>query len=222
MNEKKREAGARRQRRGGAELRAAILEAASEVFLEAGYQGASIEAVIEKVGGSKRAIYSHFGGKKELFSALVADASGTVIGEMSPESIEGRSVSDALRIFGLQVTRVLMAPTTLGLYRAVIAESQRQPDVAQAFFENGPGRVCKSLAHVLRQFDARGAISINDSQRAAERFVGMLRDDIHLQVVLGLRAPPNDAEIIASVEQAVEIFTCGIAVRPSWGPRPLL
>ena len=65
----------RRTRRAGDELRDAILKAAAEVFFEAGYEGASIEAVIERVGGSKRAIYSHFGGKKELFAALVTEAS---------------------------------------------------------------------------------------------------------------------------------------------------
>ena len=37
-------------------------------------------------------------------------------------------------------------------------------------------------------------ISTKDSQRAAERFVGMLRDDVYLQVVLGLR-PLGEAEI---------------------------
>lgn len=215
MTETLQNAGTRRQRRGGAELRAAILEAASEIFLEEGYQGASIEAVIEKVGGSKRAIYSHFGGKKELFSALVAEASSSVIGETSPKNIEGKNINDTLRMFGLQVTRVLMTPTTLGLYRAVIAEGLRQPDVAQAFFENGPGRVCRSLAQILDQFAARGVISIKDSQRAAERFVGMLRDDVHLQVVLGLRAPLGEAEIVASVEQAVDIFLHGITAQPS-------
>ena len=82
--------------------------------------------------------HSHFGGKKELFSALVAEASSSVIGETSPKNIEGKNINDTLRMFGLQVTRVLMTPTTLGLYRAVIAEGLRQPDVAQAFLRMVP------------------------------------------------------------------------------------
>ncbi len=211
MRKVRRNGGGRRQRRGGAELRSAILEAASEVFLEKGYQGASIEAVIEKVGGSKRAIYSHFGGKKELFSALVSEASSKVMGSLSPEDAEGKDLRETLRIVGLQVSRVLMAPTTLALYRAVMAEGVRQPDVARAFFERGPGRVSKGLADVLEQFRARGAISIENSQRAAERFLGMLRDDVHLQVVLGLRAPLDEAEMVRSVDQAVGIFLHGVA-----------
>ena len=115
MRKVKRKGGERRRRRGGGELRTAILEAASEIFLEEGFQGASIEAVIEKVGGSKRAIYSHFGGKKELFSALVTEASSKVIGALSPKDVEGKNLRETLRIVGLQVSRVLMAPTTLAL-----------------------------------------------------------------------------------------------------------
>ena len=45
------------------------------MLLELGYAGASIDAVIERVGGSKRAIYSYFGGKKELFEAIVMQVS---------------------------------------------------------------------------------------------------------------------------------------------------
>ena len=215
MRRAKRTGSKRRQRRDGGELRAAILEAASEIFLEEGYPGASIEAVIEKVGGSKRAIYSHFGSKKELFSALVTEASSKVLGALSPKDVEGKDLRETLRIFGLQVSRVLMTPTALALYRAVIAEGARQPDVAQAFFERGPGRVSKSLADMLDRFQARGAISIGNSQRAAERFLGMLRDDVHLQVVLGLRAPLDGAEMDRSVDQAVEIFLHGVAASKS-------
>lgn len=213
MNEDEQDVPQRRQRRGAVELRAAILEAASEVFLQEGYQGASIEAVIDRVGGSKRAIYSHFGGKQELFAALVAEASSKVIGAASPGNVEGKDIEDTLRTIGLQLSRVLMAPTTLGLYRAVMAEGPRQPDVARAFFENGPGRVSARLAQLLEQFAARGVISIADGQRAAERFIGMLRDDVHLQAVLGLRAPPGEAEMAESVAQVVRIFIHGIAIQ---------
>ena len=60
----------RRTRRSSNVLRNQILAAASELFLRNGYAN-SVDAVIEKVGGSKRAIYSHFGGKDDLFAAMV-------------------------------------------------------------------------------------------------------------------------------------------------------
>ena len=205
-----RAAAARRPRRVGDELRAAILKAAAAVFLRDGYSGASIESIIDKVGGSKRAIYSHFGGKKELFAALVNEASSQAVAALSPDEVEKHDLAETLTAFGQQVMRVLMEPTTLALYRAVIAEGTRLPDVAQVFFDNGPGRASKSLAQVLDRFRERGEIQIDDSQRAAEHFVGMLRDDLHLRVVLGLRLPPGEKEMADSVRQAVRIFLRGV------------
>src|SRR3546814_4083127 len=54
--------------------RAAILEAAGQVFFEQGYAATSIDAIIERAGGSKRNIYSEFGSKEGLFTALVSES----------------------------------------------------------------------------------------------------------------------------------------------------
>src|SRR5262245_29900622 len=97
----------RRLRRDAAELRAAIIEAAAEVFFEQGYESASIEAVIERVGGSKRAIYSHFGGKKELFAALVTETSNKVLDGVLPDGISSLDLEGTLFAFGQRYMQVV-------------------------------------------------------------------------------------------------------------------
>lgn len=199
----------RRLRRDAAELRAAILEAAAEVFFEQGYEGASIEAVIERVGGSKRAIYSHFGGKKELFAAIVTENASRALAALSPAEMRGRNLEDTLVFFGRRYLEILMTPATLALYRTIVAEGVRFPELSQVFFENGPGRSAARLATVLDEFRERGEFDIKDTTRAAEHFIGMLRDDLHLKTVLGLRPPAGPAEIEASAQQATRIFLDG-------------
>ncbi|TIW49181.1 MAG: TetR/AcrR family transcriptional regulator, partial [Mesorhizobium sp.] len=49
-----------------------------------------------------------------------------------------------------------------------------------------------------------------DCSRLAGHFVGMTRDNLHLQVVLGLRPPPSDEEAREAVACAVEIFLNGV------------
>lgn len=199
----------RRTRRDATELRDAILEAAAEVFFEQGYEGASIEAVIEKVGGSKRAIYSHFGGKKELFAAIVTENASRALAALSPVEMRGRNLEDTLVLFGRRYLEILMTPATLALYRTIVAEGVRFPELSQVFFENGPGRSAARLATVLEEFREKGELDIKDIARAAEHFIGMLRDDLHLKTVLGLRPPPGPAEIEASAQQATRIFLDG-------------
>ena len=59
---------ARAEQRDG---RAALLEAALEVFADRGYRDASVDEIAERAGYSKGAIYFHFSGKEDLFFALL-------------------------------------------------------------------------------------------------------------------------------------------------------
>jgi AcrR family transcriptional regulator len=204
----------------GDELRGAILEAAADVFFKEGYEGTSIEAVIERVGGSKRAIYSHFGGKKELFTALVIETSSQVLTALSPSELTSRDLEGTLVAFGRQFLKVVMSPTALALYRTIVSEGTRFPDLAEAFFESGPGRAAARLAVVLDEFRGRREVDVEDSGRAAEHFIGMLRDDLYLRVVLGLRRPPSAAEIDVFVRQATTIFVEGCRTKSSKKQQP--
>jgi AcrR family transcriptional regulator len=51
--------------------RALLLDAARDVFLERGYQGATLEQIAERAGFTKGAVYSRFDGKADLFLALL-------------------------------------------------------------------------------------------------------------------------------------------------------
>lgn len=53
--------------------RAAILEGAIEVFIEMGYELASMDRIADTAGVSKRTVYNHFGSKENLFEAILSD-----------------------------------------------------------------------------------------------------------------------------------------------------
>lgn len=60
-----------------AQTRERLLEAARIVFVQAGYRGASVDAIAAEAGYSKGAVYSNFEGKEDLFlelKRLYADA----------------------------------------------------------------------------------------------------------------------------------------------------
>ena len=62
--------------------REALLAAAAEVFFEQGYAATSIDAIIERVGGSKRNIYNEFGSKEGMFTALVSKFAEDVLSSL--------------------------------------------------------------------------------------------------------------------------------------------
>jgi AcrR family transcriptional regulator len=63
----------RTARAEGRDGRAALLEAAAEVFARRGYRDARLDEIAERAGYSKGAIYFHFSGKDDLFFALLEE-----------------------------------------------------------------------------------------------------------------------------------------------------
>ncbi|WP_201833830.1 TetR/AcrR family transcriptional regulator [Microvirga zambiensis] len=187
-----------------------LLQAAAEVFFEQGYAATSIDAIIERAGGSKRNIYSEFGNKEGLFSAIVTENADRVLSTLAIEEIEGHDLRETLTAFGQHLMSGYMSPTLIGIYRMAVTEANRFPDLVRSFYDEGPGRATSQLAQVIELAKERGEIRADDCQRAAGHFVGMIRDNLHLQVILGLRRPPSDKEMRAAVASAVELFLNGV------------
>jgi len=191
--------------------REAILNAAAELFFENGYGATSIDAIIERVGGSKRNIYNEFGGKEGLFTALVAQTAERGLAPF--ETLGEGDLKETLFAFSEGLIGLYMSPALIGIYRTAIAESGRFPDLVRQFYEEGPRRASGRLAEFLAAAQARGEVDQCDPQGAADLFMGMMRDNVHLQVVLGLRPPLQAHEIKSAARVAVDIFLDGVRCR---------
>jgi AcrR family transcriptional regulator len=78
------------------ERRGVILEAATRVFAERGYLGASIDRIAEAAGISPPVIYRHFGSKKDLYIELLQSSGMALLAATTRE--EGyETVEELLR-----------------------------------------------------------------------------------------------------------------------------
>ena len=181
--------------------REAILDAAQAAFLEVGYAATSMDGVAARATVSKATIYAHFESKDLLFAAVIrrrcdrSDAFAPLV-----DKADARST---LRLVGRRLLDLLLQPDTLAMYRVVVAESARQPDLARAFYESGPGAGKAQIAAVIAELIQRGELAGVDPWQAADLFVGMLRTDLFMRTMLGL-PQPEGRTIEAAVEAAVE------------------
>ena len=190
-----------------------ILRVATKHFVEHGYAGASIDANIAEAGGSKRRIYQEFGGKEGLFAAIVRNNVSAAVGVLATDDAEPKDLRETLQTLGHGLTSMLTTPTGLGLYRIIIAEGVRFPALAKMFYESGPGMVVEQLTELLERRRRAKEIDVTDCRAAADHFVSMIRGNLLLEVLLGLRARPKPAELHAFVSRAVETFIHGVSVR---------
>lgn len=69
------------------------------------------------------------------------------------------------------------------------------------------------IRKVLQEAQGRGDIEIEDCAQVALQFVALLRGDLHLEILFGLRRAPDATEIHARVEGAVELILNGAGRR---------
>jgi AcrR family transcriptional regulator len=203
----------RRSRPRGETRRAQILDAAMAVFLEHGYAGATVELVVGRARASKATIYSFFGGKEGLFDALIDERAERILAGFP--DIDGATVNvrAALTNIAQRYLDVAMAPDAIALYRLIVTEGPRFPDLVKGVFRVGQDRVAARVAKALRTWDARGRIRAADPDRLAEQFLAVVRGDLHLRAMAGLLPVDLEQAIERGAHEAVDTFWRALSPR---------
>jgi AcrR family transcriptional regulator len=187
----------------GRERLARILDAATDLFLRTGYADTSIDAILERSGGSKATLYAYFPTKEDLFRAVI----DTVVSNRKwPELDVSADLRSVLHAYAVQRMTIVFSERHRALLRLIIAEGQRFPDIARMYYELGPQRGRGNLADHLRELGEREGLVIENPQEAAEFFIGMLFHHWYT-VLLYLNAPlPTGEAIEERARRAVERF----------------
>jgi TetR/AcrR family transcriptional repressor of mexJK operon len=198
------------------EKRAAVVEAASRRFLERGYLGTSVDEVAALAGVSKQTVYEHFGGKEQLFAAVVLETVDTVGGPFWDHLVQIEASEDpeaTLAEVARELVGIVREPRLLELRRIVIAEVGRFPELARVYDERGPRRSVEALAAMLAGFAERGLLRIDDIELAAQQFNWLV---LSIPINRAMFAPGlefDEAELEHFAAEAVRVFLA--AYRPN-------
>ena len=190
--------------------RQAILEVASELFLQKGYLGTSMDEIAEQARISKQTAYKHFASKEALFVAIVSrmtnDASDRVRDEVSTIG-ESKDPARYLKAFAERQLAIVLTPQLMRLRRLVIAEADRFPELGRALFSGGPGRAVETLTAALEQFKKLGLLKIGRPRSAASQFNWLVMGQpVNAVMFLGDDARPSARELRRHAAEAVSLF----------------
>lgn len=195
--------------------REAILEAASQVFLESGFEGASMAEIAARVGGSKATLYGYFGSKEDLFVEVMHSAAKHHF-ERIFAALENDSddLPLALQRFGERTLAVLCQESAVQARRAIIAESGRS-DIGVRFFEGGPKKGTAELGRFLALQMEKGKLRQSDPIVAAHHLMALLDSETITPRLFGIEKKLTKGYIREAVGRALDTFLAGH--RPSGG-----
>ena len=154
-----------------------VLDGARQVFLERGFDGASINDIVKAAGVSKGTLYAYFPSKEKLFEVLVSlDKRQQVERGCSNYINDIRPISEVL----LEIARIFPAkfmetPQSLAYVRMVMGAAAKFPEIGRAFYDAGPRYGIEMMARFLRARVEKGELAIEewDLELAAHQFMDL-------------------------------------------------
>lgn len=183
-----------------------VLAGARAVFVEMGYERASVDEIARVAGVSKATLYSYFPEKRLLFTEVyraemlrLADSAIELTDcHLPPE----RVLRDAAR----RLVTYMTSDFAQAIYRICMTETPRFPEIGRAFYETGPELGRERLGAYLHAACARGTLLIEDIDLAADQFLQLCQTTICDRILCGVQQEFTEAEIARTVEGAVTMF----------------
>jgi AcrR family transcriptional regulator len=182
-----------------------ILDGASKVFMDLGFDGASMGEIARAAGVSKGTLYVYFADKSRLFEAIVEEDAieqGRVAFNFDPD----RDALITLREFGLAYIQLLCRPGGGSAIRTVMAIAERMPDVGRRYYEQVLEKTIERFSGYLEARVTAGDVVIGDLQLAASQFMMMCQASLFLPQLFQAAPPPSVQRMTEVVESAAQMF----------------
>jgi TetR/AcrR family transcriptional repressor of mexJK operon len=189
-----------------------LLSVALDIFLERGFEQATMEEIATCVGMSKRTVYAYYDDKPALFKAAVRRA--ITIYTIPREAIEAVVTDDleeSLVAIGRQRVTNMATPVATKLQRILGTQSFRFPELFNESFEKGAGPVIDVLCGLFERYGASREIAVTKPARAAASFLSLVVGGPTRILVSG--NVMDDEEIDERIRFAVGLFLNGVRCR---------
>jgi AcrR family transcriptional regulator len=189
-----------------------ILDGARKLFLDLGFDAASMGEIARAAGVSKGTLYVYFTDKNRLFEAIVEEEvldQQKVAFNFDPE----RDAATTLREFGQAYIELLCRPGGGSAIRTVMAIAERMPEVGSRFYSNVVLHTIARLAAYLAAHVTADDLAIDDCELAATQFTQMCQATLFQPFIFQAAPAPSTEQIARVVESATRMFLATYQVK---------
>ena len=189
-----------------------LLDGALDLFLDKGFEQATIEAIAASVGMTKRTVYALYADKAALFKAAVQRSiERQIVPDATLQALDTGDIEATLAaVARLRIAHV-MTPAGMKQQRIINTESYRFPEIFTMAYEQSTRPVIQFLAGLLRRETAAGRMAVADPERTANVFMSMVVSGPVRMLVSGNRLTRREIE--DRLQFAIGLFLNGVRVR---------
>ena len=182
-----------------------ILDGARKVFMDLGFDGASMGEIARAAQVSKGTLYVYFADKCALFEAILEQEAlqyGQVVFNFDP----ARDAETTLKEFGRAYIHLLCRPGGGSAIRTVMAIAERMPDVGRRYYARVLDKSINRLSGYLQARVAAGDLAIGDCDLAAAQFMELCKASLFLPFVFQAAPAPSEERMTEVVDSATRMF----------------
>jgi AcrR family transcriptional regulator len=183
-----------------------LQKVAADLFLRRGYEGVTIDKIVELAGGSKSTIYSEFGGKCGLFITSIENLCRESNEPLTKIDYTGLNLEESLKKLSFHILKLITAKRAVELHRLAIGESLNCPEVGEAWYTHGPARTASFIRSVLEDHRDELRKTTVPIERVAVILHDSLTGDILYRLLAGVGKHENDAELKRLASAAVDVI----------------
>jgi AcrR family transcriptional regulator len=185
-----------------------IMDGARRVFMDLGFDGASMNEIARAAGVSKGTLYVYFADKNRLFEAIV-ERESLDQGKKAFNFDPALDAETSLRAFGRAYLEIVCRPDGGSAVRTVMAIAERMPDVGRRFYDRVIAHTMRLLAAYLTARVEAGELAIDNCELAAAQYMRMCQATLFEPYVFQAKPAPNKEQIATVVDSAVRVFLAG-------------
>jgi AcrR family transcriptional regulator len=191
------------------DTKSVVIAAASRQFHANGYASACIGVIAQEAGVSTKTLYRLFPAKADLFASVISDRIARFNVDLDRALLVRSEVREELEHVLDVYANLALDPETIGINRLVMAEADRFPEIATAFYERAILATSRVIENWLKDQRDRGVIEVEEIGAAAGMLRGMMTMEPQRAAILGQLPPPGPAEIKLRARMCARVFLEG-------------
>lgn len=189
-----------------------ILDGARKVFMDLGFDGASMGEIARAAQVSKGTLYVYFADKSALFEAIL-EQEALQHGQVAFNFDPARDAETTLKEFGQAYIHLLCRPGGGSAIRTVMAIAERMPDVGRRYYARVLDKTINRLSDYLKARVASGDLRIDDCGLAASQFMELCKASLFLPFIFQAAPTPSEERMTEVVDSATRMFLAAYGMK---------